>query len=440
MSRMKTGMSVLWGVGLVWVTVTGATVAGWTQNPPAKAAKPAPITTHAAAPAPQRPAPQKVGAGPAAAAAAESHTAVIKQYCVTCHNDRRKTGGLSLESFDVAQAPKNAEVAEKMIVKLQAGMMPPPGVRRPEPAAQAALISALETTIDAAAAVNPNPGTRTFQRLNRVEYALAVHDLLALDVDAGTWLPLDNKSANFDNIADAQALSPTLLEAYLNAASAISRMAVGDRNASTVDSTYTNAGYVSQHPWDHVDGAPYGTRGGIVVNHVFPADAEYVFEVSLVSGSNSKFEDVDISIDGERVALLAYESGPAGGADGRGGRGVRTEPVVVHAGEHKVAASFVRKSDGPYEDLIRPHDWSFAGGGSGGPGITTLPHVRDFVIKGPYRVTGISETASRQKIFTCRPTGPSEERPCARQIIARLGGDAYRRALAPAEIDRLMPL
>src|SRR4030095_7364613 len=167
------------------------------------------------------------------------------------------------------------------------------------------------------------------------EYASAIHDLLNLDVDAGNWLPLDTKSANFDNIADAQALSPTLLESYLNAASAISRMAVGDRNAASVDATYTNAGYVSQHPWDHVDGAPFGTRGGLVVDHVFPADAEDVFDVQLVSGSCSYLEDVDISIDGERVALLAYETGPAGGADGRGGRGVRDEPIGARAGQHR---------------------------------------------------------------------------------------------------------
>ena len=159
----------------------------------------------------------------------------------------------------------------------------------------AKLISTLETTVDAASAAKPNPGVRTFQRLNRSEYARAIADLLDLDVDAGNWLPLDTKSANFDNIADAQALSPTLLESYLNAAAAISRMAIGDRHAPSVDSTYTSAGYLSQHPWDHVEGAPFGTRGGMVVEHVFPADAEYVFEISMVSGSNARFEDIDIS-------------------------------------------------------------------------------------------------------------------------------------------------
>src|SRR5262245_44428116 len=408
---------------------------GLAQSKP-PAARP-PAARPAQTPTRTTPAPKPVAAH---AAPQPDYNAVIKRYCVSCHNDARKLNALSLMSFDVGHAAQDAEVEEKMIVKLRAGFMPPPLAARPDAATLDGLVATLETTIDAAAASKPNPGARTFQRLNRAEYARSIRDLLALDVDAGSWLPLDTKSANFDNIADAQAMSPTLLESYLNAASAISRMAVGDRNAASVDSTYTNAGYLSQHPWDHVEGTPFGTRGGIAVSHVFPADAEYVFEVQLVSGAFSKFEDIDISIDGERVALLAYETGPAGGADGRGGGGVRTEPIVVRAGQHKVAAAFVRKVDGPYEDLIRPHDWSFAGGGSGGPGITTLPHLRDFIIKGPYKATGISETPSRARIFTCRPTGSSEESPCARQILTKIAGEAYRRPVAASEIDRLMPI
>jgi cytochrome c551/c552 len=414
--------AILVGAAL-WVAAAGASAVA--QKQPAPALKPAAARPPSAAAHPKGDAPD--------------HNAVVKRYCATCHNDARKTGGLSLASFDVAHAAQSAEIAEKMIRKLQAGLMPPPSASRPDPPTQASLISALETNVDLAAGAKPNPGTRTFQRLNRPEYERSVHDLLGLDVDAGTWLPLDTKSANFDNIADAQALSPTLVEAYLNAASAISRMAVGDRTAPTIDRTYTAPGYVSQHPWDHVDGAPYGTRGGMVVDHVFPADAEYVFEVDLVSGSNARFEDIDVSINGERVALIEYETGPAGGADGRGATPMRTEPVFVKAGQHRVAAAFVRRSEGPYEDLIRPHDWSFAGGGSGGPGITTLPHVKDFVIKGPYKITGVSETATRRRIFSCRPTVATEERPCARQILSRLGGEAYRRPMSAAEIDRLMP-
>ena len=208
-------------------------------------------------------------------------------------------------SFDIAKAGQEADVSERMIRKLQASMMPPPGMPRPEPAAYQGFIRTLETAVDAHAKANPNPGGRTFQRLNRPEYARAVKDLLDLDVDPGKWLPLDTMSANFDNIADEQTLSPTLLEAYLNAAADISRMAVGDKSAPSIDTTYTNPTYMSQHPWDRVEGAPFGTRGGMVVNHVFPADGEYQFEMTFNSGENTRFEDIDISIDGERVALVA---------------------------------------------------------------------------------------------------------------------------------------
>ncbi len=393
-----------------------------TQTTRAKAARPVPASSHAALPA-------------------QDHNAVIKRYCVGCHNEKRKdsVAGLSLEAFDVAKAAERAAVTEKMILKLQAGMMPPPGAQRPDGAAQIALVRALETSVDTAAAARPNPGRRTFPRLNRAEYTRAIRELLDLDVDAGTWLPLDTMSANFDNIADEQSLSPTLLESYLNAAAEISRMAVGDRSARGIDHTYTAPNYVSQHPWDHIDGAPYGTRGGMVVDHVFPADAEYVFEITLNSGDGARYEDLDISLNGERVALLPYETGPAGGADGRGAVPIMTEPVVIKAGQHRVAAAFVRRQEGPYEDLIRPHDWSFAGGGSGGGGITTLPHLRDLIIRGPYRITGVSQTPSRHKVFSCRPTSQDDELRCAREILTRMAGEAYRRPIPLRETDRLMP-
>ena len=363
---------------------------------------------------------------------------VVQGVCVACHNDRTLRGNLSLERFDVTHAAEHAEVAERMVRKLRAGMMPPPGPRRPEPTALRTLVETLERRLDAAAAVAPDPGSRPFQRLNRSEYQQAIRDLLALEIDAGDWLPLDPVSANFDNIADAQTLSATLLEAYLNAAGAISRLAIGERRGRAVDHTYTSSEYVSQHPWDHVEGAPYGTRGGLVVDHVFPADAEYVFGLTFTSGANTRIEDVDVSIDGERVALLHYDTDRRVDADGRGGVTTATLPVFVRAGTHRVAAAFVRRHEGPYEDLIRPHDWSFAGGGSGGAGITTLPHVRDVVISGPYNATGLSETPSRRRIFTCRPTAPAEARRCARRIQAGLGREAYRRTLTGREVEDLL--
>jgi hypothetical protein len=364
---------------------------------------------------------------------------LIGRYCFRCHNDALMTAGLSLESFDASRAGEQAEIAEKMIRKLQAGMMPPPVAQRPDAATYRALITALETTVDIAAAANPNPGGRSFQRLNRPEYERAIYDLFQLEVDAGDWLPLDTMSSNFDNIADAQTMSPMHLEAFLNAASDISRMAVGDRNAPLIDVTYSSPHYVSQHPWDHVEGAPYGTRGGMVVDHVFPADGQYVFELRFNSGANTRLQDIDISVNGEQIALLAYNTVRNGDADGRGGTPMQSEPVSLRAGQHSVSAAFIRRSDGPYEDLIRPHDWSFAGGGSGGTGITTLPHLRDLIIRGPISVTGLSDTPSRERIFICRPTGSTEEGICARKIIARVGSEAYRRDLSKDEIDALMP-
>jgi hypothetical protein len=376
---------------------------------------------------------------PAAAPAMDPDT-LVQSVCVDCHYDQNKnnTGGLSFESFKVSDAAAHPEMAERMVRKLRAGMMPPPPTPLPDAVSYNGLITALETRLDAAAAAKPNPGGRTFQRLNRTEYASAIRDLLNLDVNSGDWLPLDSMSANFDNIADEQMISATLIEAYLNAASEISRMAVGDRQAPSMDRTYTASTYESQHPWDHIDGAPYGTRGGMVINHVFPADGDYVFVPEFIAGNNSRFEDLDISIDGERVALVRYETQPSGSADGRGGVPMPTEPVKVRAGQHVVSAAFVRRSEGPYEDLIRPHDWSFAGGGSGGTGITTLPHLRQFTIRGPKNVTGVSDTISRQKIFTCRPTAAADERSCARTIVTRLGTSAYRRPITAAETDALM--
>jgi hypothetical protein len=362
----------------------------------------------------------------------------VKQYCVGCHNERSKAGGLVLADFDIAKATENAAVAEKIILKLQAGMMPPPGSRRPEEPVLMRLVNTLESRIDAAAAANPNPGRRTFPRLNRAEYSRSIAELLNIEVDAADWLPLDTMSANFDNIADEQALSPTLLEAYLNAAADISRMAVGDRTAVKIDHTYTAPSYLSQHPWDHVPGTPYGTRGGLAVDHVFPVDGEYVIEVTSTSGDGARYEDIDISIDGERVALLANEGGGGDAADGRGAKGLMTEPIVIKAGQRKVAAAYVRRTEGPYEDLIRPHDWSYAGGGSGGGGITTLPHVRDLIIRGPYKTMGISQTPSREKIFSCRPVSQDEELKCAREIVTTLATEAYRRPVGLREVDSLM--
>ena len=362
-------------------------------------------------------------------------TEVVARYCTRCHNERSLRGNLSLEGFDVARADEHAETAERMIRKLRAGMMPPPGARRPAGDTLTALAQQLEEIVDAAAGARPYAGTRPFQRLNRAEYARVIHDLLGLTVDPEEWLPPDAITDGFDNIAAAQTLSPTLMDAYLAAASEVARRAVGDRDAATTAVTYTNPPTVSQHEWERVEGAPFGTRGGISAPHSFPADGEYTFEMSFMSGWGERFHDIDISVDGARVALVRY----GGDIDFQGRKGfpVRTDPVFIRAGEHRLAAAFIRRMDGPYEDLIRPNDWSLTGTETS-YGTTSLPHLMSLTVEGPHNPTGVSDFEARRRIFSCRPTTAAEELPCAREIVSRLAADAYGRDLTSEEVDDLL--
>ena len=357
---------------------------------------------------------------------------VVEQYCVRCHNERRMTGNLALESFDPGRAHLSAPTAEKMIRKLRAGMMPPPGARRPAGDTLQTLVETLERVVDEAAAAHPNPGVRRFQRLNRAEYEREILELLDLEVDAGRWLPADTYLGNFDNLSAAQGLSTTLLEAYLRAATEISRMAVGNPEAVSTSTKYTSSIDVSQHAWDHVEGTPFGTRGGMAVTHHFPADGEYVISITTLFGQGTAFEDLDISIDGEGVALLRLEHN--GGTEVP----IATEPVFVRAGQHRVAAAFVRKIDGPYEDRLRPFDWSFVGGEDdqswANYGITALPHLADLMVTGPRRPAGVSDSRSRRRIFTCEPATVAEERPCATSIVTELASRAYRRPVTADEL------
>ncbi len=357
---------------------------------------------------------------------------VVAQYCVRCHNDRRMTGNLSFEDFDVAASASEAETAEKMIVKLRAGMMPPPGQRRPSGDTLGTLVETIENLVDAAA-TEPRPGTRRFQRLTRPEYERVVQDLLGLNVDAGRWLPPDTYLGSFDNFSDAQSLSTTLVESYLRAASEVSRLAFGNANAPRLSAKYSNPIEVSQHAWDHLEGTPYGTRGGMVVAHDFPVDGEYVFEFETLFGRGTGFEDLDVSIDGTGVATLALEH------NGRRDAPLRTEPVFVRAGQREIAAAFVRRIEGPYEDRLSPFDWSFVGGEDdtnwANYGITALPHLADLMITGPYVPSGVSATASREKILSCTPTEVSEARACAESIISRLMREAYRRPVSAEDLS-----
>ena len=369
---------------------------------------------------------------------------VIKKTCAGCHSDARKSGNLSLANFDLATASSaTPEVAEKMINKLRTGMMPPAGRARPAGDTMQVLTETLERLMDAAAMKSPNPGTRTFQRLNRAEYERSVHDLLGLDISADSWLPLDTKSANFDNIADVQLPSATTLDAYLDAASSIARLSVGDAKASPSTSSYRIARLASQ--LETVDGAPKGTRGGVSVMHNFPADGEYVFTVTLhaiptgqLYGSTAPFDEkIEVSVNGDRVALLDIDRGMSQ-ADPNG-MDMKTKPMPIRAGAHRITAAYVRTFEGPVNDNIAPIGHSIADTQIGSQaGVTILSHIQMFAVTGPFNPTGVSETPVRRRIFSCRPTSATEARPCAEKIINRLGAVAYRRPLTPNDTKPLL--
>ncbi len=374
-------------------------------------------------------------------------TEVVQQYCVTCHNDQLLTGNVSLQAFDVERAGEKAETAERMIRKLRAGMMPPPGMPRPAGDTLIVLVETLESEVDRAARTAPNLGERRFQRLTRAEYERVIHDLLALEVDAGRWLPPDLLMASFDNMSAAQAFSTTLLNSFLRAATDISRLAVGNPNAMSATRTYTNRDEVSQHAWDRLEGSPFGTRGGIVVTHHFPADGQYVFQMESRFGSGNQVadEDLDIAIDGEPVALLRlHHNGQQGAIDalindaGSSLPTIQTEPIFVRAGQHEVSAAFVNLIDGPYEDRFSPPEWSGAGAAGAAFGTTGLTHLTKLLITGPKNVAGVSETESRRRIFTCHPASTAEERPCAESILTEFATRAYRRPVTEEDVTDLM--
>lgn len=419
-----------------------------------------PASGQALALAPSHPQPAAVAqpkADPAGNASAQSPAviaeaqSVITKTCVACHNDRTSNGGLSLASFQVATASERGVITEKMIRKLRAGQMPPGGSRRPDEAVLDSLADVLAAQADARAAAQPWSGRRSFQRLNRAEYARSIRDLLALDINAGDYLPLDEMSANFDNIADAQTLSPTLMQSYLSAAAEISRLAIGDRSATAREVTFLVPRNTSQR--DRVPGAPYGTRGGVSVVHTFPADGSYRFRASFHHETTGALygngraalhtadspEQIEVSVDGERVALLDLDRWM--NVSDPNGVNLQTEPIALTAGPHRISAVFIRRLEGPEQDLMSPLDWSIASTSiADAYGFTTLPHLRELAITGPLAVTGVSPTPSRQKLLTCQPTTPSQQVVCAREILVRVGSQAFRRPISERDADGLLAL
>jgi hypothetical protein len=383
----------------------------------------------------------------AGAQAPKSHMSIDQQkdlvdrYCSDCHNPDLKSGNMTLTDLDLDHPERNADLAEKVIRKVGVAMMPPPGAHRPDADTLKLFTSSLAGGVDSYAALHPVLTNPPLHRLNRTEYANSVHELLDVDVDVDKLLPPDDMSHGFDNMADALTLSPSLMEAYIRAAGKISRQAIGDRKAVALGVTYDVPRVVSQV--HHVDGAPFGTRGGISVVHNFPADGLYTFKLSfyfsldgpLFGAMQGKTQQIEVSINGVRVALFPIDPRTTKWNE------LHTPPIPVKAGPQRISAAFLEVADGPVEDAVEPVGLSLLDLNQATlPGLTTLPHLHELVIAGPTAISGISDTPSRKLIFSCHPTSAAQETPCARTIVARLATQAYRRPVTADETARLMKL
>jgi hypothetical protein len=354
-------------------------------------------------------------------------------YCVDCHNDTEYTANLTLEGVSLASAAHDAELWEKVIRKLRAGMMPPPGLDRPAQSDYAALTRRLEREIDAAAP--PNPGTKVLHRLNRAEYANAVRDLLAIEIDPAKFLPPDDSSRGFDNIAGSLTISPTLLEAYDSAAAKIARLAVGFWR------TPTEALYIARTDSSQVyqlAGQPFGTRGGMAVTHVFPADGDYTFTVrNLGVGTYIPNEALELSIDGERAHSWVYtRMGLSAGMDSEQD-GELSVTVPVQAGSRTVAATFIATNYRPSLDVAQHFDRKSLENGTVRE-LTNYPVIGALRIEGPFNAQRPDDSASIQKVFVCRPANAAEEEQCAAEIVSMLARRAFRRPVDAGDLEQLM--
>ncbi len=366
---------------------------------------------------------------------------VVGKYCVGCHNQRLKTGGLVLEGLDPSNAPDKADVWEKVVRKLRSNSMPPPGLPQPDPAGRQSFITYLEEQLDHAAEAHPNPGRPVLHRLNRAEYANAIRDLLALNIDAASLLPPDDAAYGFDNISDALGLSPALQEHYLSAALKIGALAVGDPNVTPGSETYRIKQDLSQNR--HIEGMPLGTIGGTSVAYNFPLDGEYILQAKLfrtnlniVRGLAAEHQ-VEFAVDGQRVRLATF-GGPADLAalfekptdtgDAVDAR-LRVR-IPVKAGPHEVTAAFLQGPMVAIPDRLQPYirssvdNFDWAG----------LPHMQTFAITGPFHATGPGDTPSRRRIFTCRRV----EEGCAKRIVSALARRAYRQPVTDTDLKTLM--
>src|SRR5262245_22676647 len=388
----------------------------------------------------QGPQPQRTVSTPAAPNVAEPR-AVIDKYCVTCHNARAKTGGLVLDELDLSRLPERAAIAEKVALKLRAGLRPPPNAPRPDQATRDGLSTWLENELDAHAATNlAAPG---IHRLNRTEYRNVIRDLIDLKIDPARLLPSDNSTHGFDNVAGALTMSPALMEAYLSAAGKISRLAMASNTApSPIEFNVPDDATQNYH----VEGLPFGTRGGTLIEPEFPAAGDYVFRiVPIFEGNMGQANDpfgqiqgerLTVTIDGREAHLFDWDKEMVGAPRS----GVPTPPIRVAAGLHKVGVTFLATNYAPDSNIN--HVFLRATIETGGiPGYEFFPHVGKVKIEGPLNGSRASDTLSRRKIFTCRPAAGSstaQEEACARTILSTLARRAFRRPSTPADVSMLM--
>src|SRR5215475_5449486 len=392
-----------------------------------------------------------VPAETAASAAPASHPSAFDQhsvwgtwkiYCDTCHFGPKARAGVNLESLDLANLDSSGAVWEKVLRKLRSREMPPPGAPRPDAATYEALVKAIENERDRLIDAKPNPGRPTLHRLNRAEYANAVRDLLALEVDVSELLPTDDAGYGFDNIGDVLTVSPALLEKYLLAAGKISRQAVGDTTMPTSYQTYDVPKGLKQDDRMGVD-MPLGSRGGTTVSHYFPVDGEYEISLGLQRGraeeilGTGRERKLDLRLDDERLQLFTIaararraniNTGVQAGTEGDSNLKIR---LPVKAGTHTIVAAFEKDTvlqEGiifrTRADAVQAH---FEGVGS-------------ISVAGPYNVQGPGATPSRDKIFVCHPSAPAEEQACAEKILTSLAHRAYRRSVAADDLPQLIAL
>lgn len=374
----------------------------------------------------------------------ESQNELVNEYCSLCHNDGFKEAGFSFSELDLAHPEQNAAQVERLIKKVRSGMMPPVGLPRPNAEILKDFARSLEERIDNAASFTaPHVSAPELHRINRTEYRNSIKELLDFDVDVTELLPPDATTNGFDNMSEALTTSPALMGAYIRAAEKISRDAVGDSEATPGMTLYKLSRLANQ--MRHVPGTPFGTRGGVSVMHTFPADGEYSFHTTFYHDYPGELvgwqlphqlqgQQIEISVDGTRVAILELDPDIK-----EEEANYVTEPVRVSAGQRNLSAAFVSKFDGPVQDHYRLIEQTLADTTiSVTPQLTGLPHLQAFSVTGPFNPTGVSESASRRKIFTCRPTDTNEEAVCATKIISELAGKAFRRPATPEDLESLL--